>query len=146
MKNLLRAGAAAALLLTGALAVPAAANAAPSARIYFHGTSVAFVAGVSGGKGTLVYKGHHIPIDVSGFSVGEIGVSHYDVVGEVYHLRRLQDIEGTFAAVHASATAGPGGGVIDMQNGQGVEIQAHSSSAGLNLALGPKGVQIRLDH
>ena len=145
MNTYIRGGAAAAVILAGALAAPALAQPGPDARIHFTGNSVAFIAGVSGGKGTLYYHGRRIPIDVSGFSIGEIGVHHYDVDGEVYHLRRLRDIEGTFAAVHASATAGPGGGVIDMQNGQGVEIQAHSATAGLALALGPKGVQIRID-
>ena len=136
---------AAAILIAGALAAPAIAQPRPDARIYFHGNSVAFVAGVSGGHGTLIFRGRRAPLDVSGFSVGEIGVHHYDVVGEVYGLHRLSDIEGTYAAVHASATAGAGAGAIDMQNGQGVEIRAHSTSAGLALALGPKGVHISLE-
>ena len=143
MKTLLLASAAAAVMLSGALATPVLAQ---DARIHFHGTTVALLAGVSGGKGTLIYKGRRIPIDVSGFGVGEIGVNHYDVSGDVYHLHHLRDIEGTFAAVHASATAGVGAGVIDMQNGQGVEIRASSSSAGLAAAIGPKGIQIRLEH
>lgn|SRR5512135_2452798 len=138
--------AAATVLLAGAMAAPSMAQPRPDARIYFHGNSVAFVAGVSGGHGVLVYRGRRIPLDVSGFSVGEIGVHHYDVTGEVYHLHRIRDIEGVYAAVHASATAGAGGGGIDMQNGAGVEIRAHSSSAGLALALGPKGVNIQIEH
>jgi hypothetical protein len=146
MKTLLRASAAAAVLLAGALATPVLAQPGPDARIYFHGTTVALLAGVSGGKGTLVYHGRRIPIDVSGLAVGEIGVNHYDVSGDVYHLHHLRDIEGTFAAVHASATAGLGAGAIDMQNGQGVEIHASSATAGLAAAIGPKGFQVRLEH
>ncbi len=134
------------VLLAGAFAAPSMAQSRPDARITFHGNSVAFVAGVSGGHGTLFWRGRRVALDVSGFSVGEIGVHHYDVVGEVYHLHRLSDIEGVYAAVHASATAGAGAGGIDMQNGNGVEIQAHSTSAGLALALGPKGVNIRIEH
>lgn len=145
MNTLLRGGALATVLVACALAAPVLAQPEPDAHITFHGDTVAFIAGVSGGHGVLEYKGRRIPIDVSGFGVGEIGVNHYDVVGEVYHLHHLRDIEGTFAAVHASATAGAGAGVIDMQNGQGVEIQAHSTTSGLALALGPKGVQIRIE-
>ena len=137
--------AAAALLVAGALAAPAFAHPGPDAQIRFHGNTVAFLAGVSGGKGVLEYRGQNIPIDVSGFGVGEIGVDHYDMVGAVYHLRHLRDIEGTFAAVHASATAGAGAGAIEMQNGQGVQIQARSTSTGLAAAIGPKGIQIRID-
>jgi hypothetical protein len=138
---------AAAVALVGALAAPAAfAQDEPSATIHFHGGSVAFIAGVNWGDGRLDYKGREIPLQVSGLSVGAIGVTSYDVVGDVYHLHHLRDIEGTFAAVNASATAGPGAGVIDMQNGAGVEIRAHSTSAGLALSLGPNGVQIRIKH
>ena len=138
--------AAAIVLLAGAMTAPSLAQSRPDGRIYFHGNSVAFVAGVSGGKGTLVWRGRKVPLDVSGLSFGEIGVHHYNVAGEVFNLHRLSDIEGVYAAVHASATAGPGGGGIDMKNGNGVEIQAHSDTAGLALALGPKGVNIRIDH
>jgi hypothetical protein len=140
-----RSGTIAAVLMAGALSAPTAAQPAPDARIYFHGNAVAFIAGVSGGKGMLIYRGRHLPLDVSGVSFGEIGVHHYDVVGEVYGLHDVRDIEGTYAAVHASATAGGGGGAITMQNSRGVQIQAHSTTAGLALALGPKGVQIRLE-
>ena len=136
----------AAILLAGALAAPTMAEPGPNAHIYFHGNSVAFVAGVSGGHGVLVYRGRRIPLDVSGLSFGEIGVHHYDFVGDVYGLRRVSDIEGVYGAVHASATGGVGGGGIDMQNGNGVEIKAHASTAGLALALGPKGVNIAIEH
>jgi hypothetical protein len=144
MKTFLRAGAAAAVAFCFVGAT--AASAEPDARIHFHGNTVAFLAGVSGGKGTLEYHGRRFPIDVSGFGVGEIGVNHYDVSGDVYHLHHLHDIEGTYAALHASATAGAGAGAIDMQNGAGVEIRATSSSEGLAAAIGPKGVTIRLEH
>jgi hypothetical protein len=46
--------------------------------------------------------------------------------------------------VNASATVGPGAGVLDMKNGNGVEIHVQSSSAGLKLSLGPSGVDIKL--
>jgi hypothetical protein len=145
MKKLIRTGALAAFLLADALAAPAVAQPWPDALIYFHGNTVAFIAGVSGGHGMLVYRGRRVPLDVSGFSIGEIGVNHYDFVGEVYGLHHLGDIEGTYAAGHASATAGAGAGAIEMQNSHGVEIHAHSTSAGLALALGPKGVEIRIE-
>ena len=145
MTSKLRASAAvAAILLAGAVAAPAYAQHGPDARIRFHGGSVAFIAGVNWGDGTLTYKGHNYRIKVSGFSVGAVGANKYSGVGEVFHLRHLRDIEGTFAAVDANATAGAGAGEADLKNGNGVEIHVHSDSEGLKLAFAPSGVSIKL--
>ena len=46
----------------------------PDATITFNGGSVAFIAGVDWGGGTLRYKGKDIPLRVSGLSVGAVGV------------------------------------------------------------------------
>jgi hypothetical protein len=134
----------AAVVLAGALAAPAIA--APDATIRFHGGSAAFIVGGRWGSGTLRFHGRQYPLQVGGLSVGAIGVSSYDLSGSVYHLRRVGDIEGTYAAVDVSATAGRGAGMLDMKNGNGVEIQATSSSAGLKLSLAPSGVVIKLKH
>ncbi len=134
----------AAIAVAGALAAPALA--APSATITFHGGSAAFIVGGRWGSGTLRYHGHQYPLRVGGLSVGAIGVSSYNLSGQVYNLRRVANIEGTYAAVDASATVGRGAGVLDMKNGRGVEIRATSSSAGLKLSLAPSGVVIELKH
>ena len=133
---------AAAVAITGALAAPAVA--APDARISFSGGSVAFIAGVQWGSGTLTYHGKRYPLRVRGLSVGGLGASHYDASGIVLHLHRARDIEGTYAAAEASATAGVGGGGLDMTNDKGVEIQAHADTSGLKLNLGAGGVTIQL--
>jgi hypothetical protein len=128
-----------------AASVPTMALAAqPSATIRFHGGSVAFIAGVNWGGGTLYYKGKVYPLKVGGLSVGAIGANSYDLKGTVHNLHHLKDIEGTYSAVNASATVGGGAGVIDMQNGAGVEIRAQSTSLGVHASLGPSGVEIRL--
>ncbi len=134
----------AALLLAGASATPALA--APSATISLHGGSAAFIVGVGGGSGVLHFKGHNYPLTVGGLSVGAIGVSSYDLHGTVYHLRRVSDIEGTYSALDASATAGSGAGILDMTNGKGVEIRATSTTSGLKLSFAPSGVVINLKH
>jgi hypothetical protein len=125
--------------------VPTVGTAAqPSATIRFNGGSVAFIAGVNWGGGTLYYKGKTYPLKVGGLSVGSIGAKSYDLRGSVYNLHRLEDIEGTYAAVNASATVGGGAGVLEMQNGAGVTIKAQSTSMGAHASLGPSGVEIRL--
>jgi hypothetical protein len=134
---------AAAAALAGVLAAPAVAQ-TPDAHIHFHGGSVAFIAGIGWGSGAIDYHGRHVGLRVNGLSVGAIGANSYQAEGEVFHLHHLRDLEGTYAAVDASATAGNGAGEIDMKNGNGVEIVAHSSSQGLKLSMAGSGVDIRL--
>ena len=133
----------AAIVLAGGLAAPAVA--APDATIRIHGGSAAFIVGGRWGSGTLRYHGRQYGLKVGGLSVGAIGVTSYDASGEVYHLRRVADIEGAYAAVDASATAGHGAGILDMTNGKGVEIRITSSTRGLKLSLAPSGLVIKLN-
>jgi hypothetical protein len=134
----------AAATLAGGLLAASAAIGSPAATIHFSGGSVAFIGQVNWGGGDLNYRGRHVPLKVSGIGVGAIGADRFDAVGEVYNLHRIEDIEGTYAAVNASATAGLGAGWIDMSNEHGVEIRAHSSSAGLKLSLAPSGMGIQI--
>ena len=126
-----------------AVALPASAIARPHhapppvTTIHFHGGAVGFIVGVGGGSGYVNFHGVRYPIEISGLKVGTIGVNSYDVDGRVYNLRRIEDIEGSYGAGEASATAGAGAGGLDMTNGKGVEIRAHSTSAGLQLTLTP---------
>jgi len=129
-----------AVLAGGLLAASGAV--AQDATIHFGGGSVAFLASINWGSGTLHYHGRHIPLRVSGLGVGAIGADRFSAEGEVYHLHRVRDIEGTYTAINASATAGVGAGEIDMTNQYGVEIRAHTTSAGLKLSLAPTGVVI----
>jgi len=134
---------AAAALLGGLIATPALAQ-DPDATIHFGGTSLAFLGSVQWGGGHLHYKGRDVALKVNGIGVGAIGWDKFSADGEVYHLHHLHDINGTYSAINASATAGAGQGEIDMQNEHGVEIRAHTTSAGLNLSLAPTGVQIQI--
>lgn len=130
----------AAAALAGLLATPVMAQ---EARIRFHGGSVAFIAGVNWGDGSVTYKGKSYPIKVGGLNVGAVGATKYSGSGEVFHLRHLHDLEGTYSALDASATAGGGGGDLQMHNDKGVEIHMRSSSAGLKLSFAPSGVSIK---
>jgi hypothetical protein len=132
---------AAATLMSGVFAA-SAASAEPDATIHFGGGSVAFLASINWGGGTLHFHGRSIPLRVNGIGVGAIGADKFAAEGEVFHLRHARDIEGVYTAVNASATAGSGEGEIDMRNDKGVEIRAHSASEGLKLSLAPTGVEI----
>lgn len=128
------------------LAGPALAREPADARITFSGGSVAFLAGVNWGSGTLTYRGHRYPVQVSGLSVGAVGANKYRATGVVHHLHALRDIEGTYGAVEGGMTAGPGQSGIDMRNDKGVVISARSTSEGLKLTFAPTGVRIKLKH
>jgi hypothetical protein len=134
----------AAAALAGGLFASSAAMAQPDATIHFGGGSIAFIGSVQWGGGSLHYKGRRVPLKVSGIGIGAIGADKFSAEGEVYHLNHLHDINGTYSAINANATAGAGAGEIDMQNEHGVEIRAHTTSAGLNLSLAPTGVQINI--
>jgi len=132
----------AAAALAGGMFLATAAVAQPDATIHFSGGSVAFLASVNWGGGTLHYQGRRFPLKVTGIGVGAIGADKFSAEGEVFHLRHARDIVGTYTALNASATAGAGEGELDMRNEKGVEIHAHSTSAGLKLSWAPTGVQI----
>jgi len=125
-------------------AATAMAQNKPDATIRFSGGSVAFLAGVHWGGGTLTFKGHSYPLEVSGLSIGEVGLKKFDARGEVFNLTKVSDIEGTYAAGAGGITVGGGVGGIQMKNGAGVVIHASSTNLGANLKLGPSGVSIRL--
>jgi len=133
----------AAAALVGGLFASSAAM-AQDATIHFGGGSIAFIGSVQWGGGSLHYHGRRVPLKVTGIGIGAIGADKFSAEGAVYHLHRLSDINGTYAALNSNATAGAGAGEIDMQNEHGVEIRAHSTSAGLNLSLAPTGVQINI--
>jgi hypothetical protein len=120
MKTSVRIGPGAILAVCLALAAPVAGAASPNATISFHGGGVGFIAGVNWGSGTLHYRGKDIPVKVSGLTVGTIGAAKYSATGEVYNLKKVSDIAGTYAAIGAGATVAGGGSVLDMSNSAGV--------------------------
>lgn len=134
----------AAAVMAGGLFAATSALAQPDATINFSGGHVAFIGAVQWGSGTLHYRGKRIPISISGVGVGAIGANSFSATGDVFNLKDPHDIVGTYTTVAASATAGAGGGVLDMTNEKGVEIRARSTSAGLSLSLAPTGMSIRL--
>jgi hypothetical protein len=114
------------------------------ATVSFEGGSVAAGIGYSWGKGTLHYKGKSYPLKVDGLSVGDVGITKMNATGNVYHLKKLEDFPGTYAAASAGAAAGAGGGATAMENQNGVEIRATATSRGVKLKLGTDGVKIDL--
>src|SRR5437867_2384153 len=117
---------------------------APSGTVKLSGGSVAAGVGVSWGSGTLTYHGKSYPISVSGLDVGSVGASKITASGSVYHLKSLDDFDGNYTAVAAGATVGGGGGVLAMQNQNGVVVKLAATSRGVKLTLGASGVKMEV--
>ena len=132
----------------GVLAVlavaPALAADKPSGSIELKGGGVAYGVGFSWGGGTLHFQGKDYPLKIGGLSVVDIGASKYTATGTVYHLTKVSDVEGVYAAVQAGATVAGGASVQSMKNDKGVLIKLKSTNAGLQFTAAPKGVNISL--
>jgi hypothetical protein len=138
-----------ALAVVAALAVAPWARAEdteekPDATIHLESKSVAVGVGFSWGDGTLKYKGHSHKVEVDGLTVGSVGAKSVNANGSVYHLKKLSDFDGTYAAVSANATVGGGGGVLTMKNQNGVVINLGSTSQGVAFTVGASGVTLKL--
>jgi hypothetical protein len=114
------------------------------ALIEFSAGSVAAGIGFSWGSGTLTQAGKTYSLKIDGLSVGNVGISKASAWGRVYHLKKVSDINGTYAAIGTGATVGGGGSAITMKNKKGVVIDIFSTTEGLNLGLGTAGVKIEL--
>jgi len=133
-------------LVTSLLALlPAmAADQGPDGTIELSGGSVAVGIGYSWGSGKLVFQGKQYPLKVEGLSIADVGVSDYTATGSVYDLKKLQDIEGTYAAATAGATVGGGVSGAAMRNQNGVLIQLSATRQGLQFTLAPAGIKLSL--
>jgi hypothetical protein len=119
-------------------------KASPDATIELKAGSVAAGVGLSWGSGTLHYKGKPYPISVTGLDVGSVGASEITATGKVYHLTKLEDLAGNYAAVEAGATVGGGGGTLAMKNQNGVVVKVVATTRGLKFTIGASGVSVAL--
>ena len=83
-------------LATAAFVVPAEAA---TGSVSLHIASAGFIFGVTGGSGTLTFRGQQFPLRVGGISAGAlIGVSATDLVGTASNLHSPGDIAGIYSA------------------------------------------------
>ena len=128
-----------------AMLMSASSAQAMTCRISMNITKGGFVVGASGGSGTLNCDGQRYRIRVSGLNAGlVIGMSKMSLHGTARHLRRVSDIEGTYATTGASAAAGSGGTNILATNERGVELVVRGRQVGFEASLNLGGMRIRL--
>ena len=114
------------------------------ALIEFSGGSVAAGIGFSWGSGTLTQAGNTYQLKIDGLSLGNVGITKASAWGRVYHLKKLSDINGTYAALGTGATVGGGGSAITMKNTKGVVIDVFTTTEGASIGLGTGGLKIEL--
>ena len=118
---------------------------AQSARISISISKAGFVVGMSSGTGTLKYRGKRYPLSVGGVRFGlTVGASTARMHGQVYNLRHVRDIEGTYGAVEASAAAGVGPQNWVLENEHGVRLVLRGRQRGLEASLSSGGISISL--
>jgi len=131
----------AALVCVGGVAT---ADEKPSGTVTMESKSVALGVGVTWGDGKLNYEGKTYPFTVKGLSVVDLGVSKVSARGKVYHLRKVDDFSGTYAAAQAGAAVGGGMSVVALKNQNGVVMELSSTQTGVKLTLAGEGIEIKL--
>jgi hypothetical protein len=141
----------ASLVLGGMMAILARsapaedAKKTPDATLKLSEGTMALGVGWSWGKGELMYKGKTYKFKVDGLSVVEVGMTKAEATGKVYNLKKVEDLEGVYAAAGAGATAGKGVDVTALVNKNGVEVDLKSETKGASLKLAAEGIKIKLE-
>jgi hypothetical protein len=104
-----------------------------------------FILGGSGGGGTLFYKGKAYPLDIGGVSLGvTIGLARAQLRGQVYNLRYIGDIDGTYTATNAGYALIQGRKSVTLKNSRGVVLVLSGRQVGLEATVDVSGIQISL--
>jgi hypothetical protein len=119
---------------------------APSATLTLDAKAAAAGVGYTWGDGTLIYKGEKHRFGVKGITVADVGFSEIVGHGRVYHLNKLSDFSGTYAAATGEATVGTGLGGQILQNDKGVMIRVDEITKGARLSGSADGIQLTLEN
>src|SRR5215472_17147541 len=117
----------------------------PDATLKVHTASVAVGIGYSWGGGIVTFQGKEYPCRVDGLSVGEVGISSADAIGNVYHLTKIEDFSGTYTDIGTGAVIAGGGSIATMRNQHGVVIDLTDTSQGAKIMLGVQGLKISIE-
>jgi hypothetical protein len=116
----------------------------PMGSISIDMTSVGVGVGGSWGSGVLRFQGKQYPFKISGLSVGNVGISTINAVGNVYNMNDVSQFPGNYAAVGAGVSLAGGVAGLKMQNQSGVIIDIYAVQQGVQLNVGPQGFDITM--
>ena len=129
-------------LATAAFVVPAEAA---SGSVSLHIASAGFIFGVTGGSGTLTFRGQQFPLNVGGISAGAlIGVSATDLIGAASNLHSPGDIAGLYSAIGAGMSVAGGRSTAQLSNANGVVLRLHGRQVGFSFSIDLSGMSISL--
>jgi hypothetical protein len=117
----------------------------PDATVTWNTASIADGVGYGWGSGMLTFQGKAHPFRIEELSVGDIGISRAEATGNVYHLTKIEDFSGDYAAASASAAIAEGSGIATMRNRHGVVIDLTGTDQGLQLKFAVEGVKITVE-
>ena len=126
------------------VAVAGAEDKKPNATLRLSGGSIAAGVGVAWSSGTLAYKGKRYPVEVTGLTVGDVGITKIEASGDVYGLRKLSDFDGNYTAAAVGATVAGGAGAAVMKNQNGVTVELVSTTQGVKITVGGAGVSMKI--
>ena len=133
------------MLAAAVVSAPVFAEEQPSAKIQFEVYKAGLIVGVSGGSGTLTFKGKDYPLSIGGVSLGAtIGASKADFVGDVFNLTAPEDIEGVYSGAKAGVAVAGGAKTAVLKNSKGVELKVSGEQMGLEFTLDLSGMQVSL--
>jgi hypothetical protein len=129
-------------LATGAFVVPAEAA---TGQVALHIASAGFIFGVTGGNGTLTFRGQQFPLSVGGIRAGAlIGISAADLIGTASNLRAPGDIAGIYSAIGAGLSVAGGRTAAQLSNANGVVLRLRGRQIGFMFSIDLAGMSISL--
>ena len=124
--------------------IVAPVSAAPPPRVQLTSKVVAAGIGLRWGQGSLWFDGETHLFSVKGLSVGDLGISRVNAIGDVQNLHNLSECAGRYVAIQAGAAAGIGVSKVTMRNDKGVVITLRGDLQGVQLTLGGEGLTIAM--
>jgi hypothetical protein len=129
-------------LATAAFVAPAEAA---TGSVSLHIASAGFIFGISGGNGTLTFRGQQFPLTIGGIRAGAlIGISAADLVGTASNLHSPGDIAGIYSAIGAGLSIAGGRTSAQLSNANGVVLRLHGRQVGFSFSIDLAGMSISL--
>jgi hypothetical protein len=119
---------------------------AQTASIELNIGKITFLVGGSGGYGQLHAGNQTYPLTVGGITAGAtVSFSQANLVGTVFNLQSVYDIEGIYTAGTAGLAAAGGASFVSLTNSKGVTIELSGKQIGLDASLDLSGMRSRLN-
>lgn len=116
----------------------------PVGSLTMEATTVAAGLGFNWGDGTLKFQGKEVKFKVKGLDVAAVGISRITATGDVYNLKSVADLAGTYTQAGAGIAIAGGVKGLLARNQKGVVIDLKAVQQGVQFNLGVGGFTIEL--